>query len=775
MPIDRREFLAGIGGFGLGLGLGGVSHWLPLPVPEVGPDWNRGDQRFVSSTCMLCPAHCGIRGRVMDGSLVSIAGNPMHPVSRGGLCAKGVSGIQLLYHPGRLTGPVERIGPPGSAEFKSVSWDYALEKVASTLTALRDQGDTSSLMWLTGRTPGLMGELIQRFSSACGTPDVIREDDSDGANRVLALSQGIDAPPAFDLDSAGYVLSFGVPLFESWEGLPQASAARNHDPGKGPRWVQLDVRHSRTAARSHEWVGVAPGTYGSLAFGLAYVILKEGIYDAERVRDTMIGLEDSVDENGEPVPGFRSLVVHHGRTEVVARTTGVDPETIVRLAKEFATARQPVAVWDHAVAWRTGGLADALAIHSLNLLVGSLDRPGGVLIQPSLPVKELHPSALPVREHAAPLSRENWAKRIGSGSVTAPGALFLYYSNPVASSPDGDSVVMALEKIPFVVSFSPFFDESAKHANLVLPDCTYLERWQDAPAPSSVPIPVWGIVQPMVEPLHDTRATGDVLLDLAARIGGTLAEGTPAGTFEDLVQERGRALATARRGGVFGDEWTRGELRELESRGWWVPHGQSDSDFWSDLQERGGWFDPYYDYHDRSMFSRFSDGKARLWSVDARRAIGLSDAEIKSGSQPLRLAPTSDEAGYTLRLIPYRVMTFSSGGTTLTPWLMENLGLMTGNAWETWIELNPSTAQEAGLKEGQIVSVESKVGQFRSRVRLFAGTQPGAVNVPYGLHTKIEGWGAIDGSNPLRATGNRIDPVTGLPDWYSTLVRLVPA
>jgi molybdopterin-containing oxidoreductase family iron-sulfur binding subunit len=108
MPIDRREFLAGIGGLGVGLSIGGISHWLPLSSPEVGPDWSPGREEFIPSTCLLCPAHCGIRGRLVDGKLVKIDGNPLHPVNRGGLCPKGYAGIQMLYHPGRLTGPVER-------------------------------------------------------------------------------------------------------------------------------------------------------------------------------------------------------------------------------------------------------------------------------------------------------------------------------------------------------------------------------------------------------------------------------------------------------------------------------------------------------------------------------------------------------------------------------------------------------------------------------------------------------------------------------------------
>jgi len=782
MPIGRREFLAGLGGLGAGIGLGAVSHWLPLPSPEVGPAWSPGQEEFITSTCTLCPAHCGIRGRVVDGKLVRIDGNPLHPVSRGGLCAKGVAGIQLLYHPGRLTGPVERVGPAGSAEFRRIGWDEAIQRVADRLAELRAGSEADSAIWLVGDVSGVMSELLGRFTKAYGTPHLLEEDYTDGSAQVMKLTQGIDRPPAFDMESSDLILSFGAPLAESWWCPTQAARARDPREGRRPRLVQIDVRHSRTASRADEWIPVRPGTYGALAIGIAYVILKEGLSPTQAGLDKIHGLEDWTDDNGRRAPGFRSLVLRHGRTEDVASLTGVPAETIVRLAKAFGTARSPQAVWDQVVGWRTGGLSDSLAIHALNVLVGSIGRPGGLLVQPSLPVPSLDELA-GVRGVDAPPARSelttaDWASRVAAGKATAA-AMFMYHANPVASSPDGPEVARALGKIPLVVSFSPFLDESAKHADLVLPDHVYLERWQDAPAPPSVPIPVWGLVQPMVQPLHETRATGDVILEIAARLGGDIASHFPWPTVEDLVHARGAALTSVRRGGVLDGEFRRGELRELEARGWWIPHNLSRDDFWSLLRERGGWYDPYYDYNDRSSVSQFADGTIRLFPMEAREAIGASKNDLAEGFLPLADSPGASDGGqggeYPLTLVPYRVMTLASGSTPLMPWLLENLGVLSGDAWETWAEINPKTARGLGLRPGQVVSIEAPAGAIRARLRFFEGAQPGVVNVPYGLHTRVEGWGRADGANPLVVVGPRRDPVTGLPDWYSGRVRVVPA
>jgi anaerobic selenocysteine-containing dehydrogenase len=444
--------------------------------------------------------------------------------------------------------------------------------------------------------------------------------------------------------------------------------------------------------------------------------------------------------------------------------------------------RRPVAVWDHAVSWRTGGLAEALAIHALNVLTGAVGRAGGVLVQPPLPVPSLDGTPAGAtgpaagRGGAPAFAAADWAARAAGGGSSAMKALFLYYANPVASAPDPREVVKALERIPLVVSFSPFLDETARYAHLVLPDHIYLERWQDAPAPPSVPIPVWGLVQPMIPPLHDTRATGDVILALASRLGGEVAAQFPWTKVEEIVRQRGADLAAARRGSVFAPSFRREEMRELEARGWWLPHGMSRDDFWSSLKQTGGWFDPYYDYDDRSAASQFRDGKIRLFPGEARKRLASTVPGLEEGFLPLEKAAgtAAAETAYPLRLIPYRVMTLASGGTTLMPWLLETLGILTGDAWETWAEVNPETGRRLGLSSGQRVKIESEAGSFAARLRYFPGAQPGVVNVPYGLHTAVEGWGNAQGSNPLRAVGGRRDPATGLPDWFSARVRVVP-
>lgn len=777
MAISRRSFLVGAAGAGVGFGLGAFSHQFPLESPHVGPDWAPGRETFVPSTCLLCPAHCGIRARLVDGHPTRLDGNPLHPVSQGGLCAKGRAGLQLLYHPSRLKGPVQRVGPPGSDAFEPISWDAALARIAEALLAARQGGAATPVEWMLGDLSGVMAEMVEGFCGASGATRLSVDDYRDGSADILRMCQGIATPPAWDLGAADVVLSFGAGLSEAWWAPTLAARARDARAGRAPRWIQVDARLSRTATGADEWVAVRPGTYGALAMGLTYILVKEGLYDPDDLARRVAGWEDWTDAAGVTHVGYRTLVLRHGRPDDVAARTGVPIVRLTALAKTFGQAKRAVAVWDQSVAWRSGGMADSLAIHALNTVTGRIGRPGGLLVQASMPrlpgPLQPAPADSPVLMQAR-LTSTTWPA--GSDQGAPSSVLFLYQANPLASLAGNDQARQAMARTPLVVSFSPFFDESARHAHLILPDHVYLERWQDAPAPAAVAFPVWGVVQPVVRPLHNTRATGDVLLDLAARLGGRTAAWARWPSVEELVRQRGRSLAGATRGSAFVGGFRQGELREIEDRGWWLPHGQSADEYWETMLAAGGWFDPVYHYDDSAGRSQHAGGRVWVFPADARQRLQRSGEPLAEGFLPLVATASAEpppSSDYPLQLIPFRVMTLAAGGTALMPWLLEHLDVLHDGAWETWLEINPVTALAHGVQAGDRVRVESAAGSFEAVVRLSVGAQPEVVNVPYGLHTRVEGWGDPRGANPLAAVGRRVDAASQLPDWHSTRVRLV--
>jgi anaerobic selenocysteine-containing dehydrogenase len=787
MSLDRREFLWVMGAAGVGLaaqGLPGV-FWTTDDIPDIG--WTPGLENQLNTSCLICPARCGIRTRIVDGRLVRIFGNPTHPMSLGGVCPRGIAGVQMLYHPERLGSPMVQAGPRGSDEWHQITQDEAIALIVERLQMIRADNKPEAMAVLAGYCAGSMQELWSQFLQAYGSPNYVRDDYADGTDSIMNLAHGIARQPSFDLERANLVLSFGAPLFEAWWSPLQAFTAFA-DPqvanGRRPRFVQVDTRFSRTAARSQEWVGIRPGTHAVLALGIAYILIRDQLFDTEFVADHVTGFEDYIDQEGRPREGYRSIVSRNYRTEEVSAITGVPVERITSLAKAFAENQPAVAVFGSDVTLTPNGLLAGLAVHSLNVLVGSINRPGGVLFGDDPPLAPLAPLVLdgmsrqgsqrqPVANGGARFSVGIQALEFATSIVedrTSPvEALLLYYANPLASTSHPEVWSAALEKIPFVVSFSPFLDESTRHADLVLPDLSPYERWQDAPTPASYPYPVWGLAQPLIEPHEGGIHTGDALLEVARGLGGNIAESLPYEDFEALLKARARGLFSAQRGMLYGEEFERQHHRQMEERGWWLAEHDEFDSFWGDLVERGGWMDPHFDETDPARLSRNASGKVDLVPGALRQAL---DAEERNRRPYIDVTSEypGEEAGFPFRLIPYRVSTLASGTLSLERWMAEVPGIFPHVYWDPWVEVNPETALSLDFDDGAMVWIVSARGRYRARLKVSSGTAPENVCAPYGMRHP---GGEL--ANPLQLLADSTDPLTGLPSWHSTRVRLEKA
>jgi len=775
--MRRRDFIevAGLGFSGLASGCWDLRSGQPQVLQwadtiEAPPF----DETRVNSTCLVCPSRCGVRCRVVDGRLVGIEGNPMHPLSRGGLCPRGVGALQTTYHPDRIRGPLRRAGERGETRWEEISWEDALESLRARLAGLRSGDQSDRLAVVAGHCPGTMEDLWWQFLQAFGSRNFVRDDYADGTDAILRAAHGIDAQPAFDLEEAELVLSFGAPLLEAWWSPVQADAAFGRGrPGAAgrPRLIQIDTRFSRTAGRAREWVGVRPGSLGILALGIAYVLIKEDRIDAEFLRDHVSGYEDRVAADGTTQPGFRSVVLQNYRPEEVSNATGVPLERIVEVAKAFADASPALAVPGTGATLTADGLRAGLAVHSLNILRGNVSRPGGVLVGRRPPLKPVASLVLDDAARAA-LARpsvtaapgmagsspEALARVLASLDAGTVDTLFLYYSNPLGSGSGGDGFEMVLGRVPFVVSFSPFLDETSRLADLVLPDLLPPERWADSPAPPSFPFAVWSLAQPVVTPRVDGRGTGDVLLELAKRLGGAVAESLPHENMEALLKSRAEGLFAERRGMIFDEAITTRHIEQTEERGWWLPRFGDFEDFWSALVENGGWVDPFYDFSDPANLSGHADGRIHLYPEGLTAPYAL-EGEDASGDE-----------GFPLRLVPYRVSTLASGTVALQPWLEQRPSVMPETSSEPWVEINPETAHDLGLDHGSSVWVISPRGRYRATALVYPGCARETVNAPYGLRRLDKA-----AANPLALLVGDPDPQTGLRPWTSTRVRVEPA
>jgi anaerobic selenocysteine-containing dehydrogenase len=465
------------------------------------------------SICPLCPAACGLTVRVMEGDAEVIRdgklgvtkmglakkleGDPQNPINQGKLCTRGQAASEITYHPDRIGHPLKRAGARGDGKFEEISWEQAMSELVAKLDALAAANNQKSLAMLTSRRHGMRTELLAEFSKKFGgpAPMVFEFFNDDVLRRANAISYGKEQLPTLNLAEANYVISFGADFLGTWNspvsqnvGYGHMRQGRRSNRGK---FVQVEYRMSQTGANADEWVPVKPGTEGVLALGLAHVIMQSGVHKPVKT----------------PIAGWESGLKDFTPQEV-EKKTGVAAKRIERLAKEFAEQTPAIAFAAGAALAQTNGLFTALAVNALNTLVGS-----------AMDFTPLNSGTV-------------------SNFVIAPETqvLFVDGANPVFASPKALGVKDAVTKIPFIVSFGNFIDETSVMADLILPDHSFLESWVQASPESGAKTEVSMVAPPAMKPLHDTRSTPDVLLDISRRLKKPL--GLPWVTYEEMLKHK---------------------------------------------------------------------------------------------------------------------------------------------------------------------------------------------------------------------------------------------
>jgi anaerobic selenocysteine-containing dehydrogenase len=733
MKIDRRSFLSFVIGGAAGTTLSPLPwkliddssiwsmNWAWTPVPQ------RGEITYVNSTCTLCPGGCGITVRKVGDRVVKIDGMKGHPVNDGGICDLGAAGIQLLYGQTRVKTPKKKI----NGRWHNISWEAAISEVAENLQDLRTNGLSHSVACICDSDRGTVPELLNRFLTVYGSPNFIRTPSiQDNYELALYLTQGVRAIAGFDVPHSDFILSFGSGLIEGWQSPVYMIKSKSTLKQNGGRMEQIEPRLSKTAAKSDKWIAVKPGTEGAMALGIANVIINEGLYHRDFVENYSSGFAE-----------WKKLVIDGFSPSIVSKITGSEVATIASVAREFARARQPLAICGRGAGKSPGSLQDFLAVHMLNALVGNINRTGGMVAVaepdyinwPEAEMDEIASSGMQQTRIDAVGGAENSPARyllnrlpevINTAGESPIRMLFVSGTNPVYGMADSQTVVKAFERIPLVVSFSSFMDETAAQADLILPNHIYLERYEDVPFARGFPKPIFGMVQPAIEPLYDTQHTGDVIIQLAKEMGGTVAEAFPWENYQGCLEE------------------TLEEMASLLEEGFRLDDKISSSN-WADAFET-----------ESSQFE-------------------FSNSEIKALPGYAPVPAEGDESFYQLLLVPYDSMRLASGYVGSPPFLVKALEdtILKGN--DVLVEVNPATAKKLGLSNGQYATLSTPTGSGRVKVYFFDGIMPGVVAIPRGLgHTGENKFLAGKGVNYNTLCAPVDDPATGLDAAWGIRAKL---
>ncbi len=714
-------------------------------------------------TCPLCEATCGLELTLDGGSVKVIRGDQDDVFSHGFICPKGTTLGRLHEDPDRLRQPlIKRNG-----EFVEVTWDEAIAVAGAGIRRIMDEHGAPSLAAYVGNpnVHNLAGSLYLRpLLKALGSPNVFSASTVDQMPKHVssgAMFGNPDLIPVPDIDRTDYLLMLGADPYESngslatapdWPGRMQAIQ------GRGGKIVSVDPRKSKTAKASDEHIFIKPGTDAAWLAALVTAVLEAGGPD---LPDFMTGLAEAK----------AALAIF--TPESVAAATGISGDITRRIAAEFATAPRAVAygrMGTHTTEF--GTLASWLA-DLLNAVSGNLDVPGGAMF----------PLAAIVTPKTQPGGRGfqtgRYRSRVGDypevrgempsaalvDEIETPGAgqvraLLVVGGNPARSIPDSGRVEAALDRLEFMVAVDPYLSETARHADVVLPPPSVLERAHFDVAFTSLMVRnTVNYSPPTFEKPEDHLSEWEILLGLAAAIQGT-------DLSIDQMDEAGAAALLAKAltnpaSPAFGTDqviaWDQvsrftGPQRIL------------------DIRLRTG---PYGD-----GFGNNPDGLSLQRLIDHPHGVDLGALEpglpLASNNPDglVHLAPSQFLAD-----LPRLAKILEGSSDTFV--LVGRRQLRSNNSWMHNIEvlvkgkerctllMHPADADSLGVAAGESVSVRSDAGEIRVPVELSDDMMPGVVSLPHGWgHDDPEARLTVAARRPgvnsnLLSNRTAIDPLSG--------------
>ena len=701
----RRDFLK-VGSLGAAAavltGCENPRRWVKL-VPYVRPPEEQlaGSDTWYASTCRQCPSGCGILVRIMNGRAIKIEGNPDHPLNRGKLCARGQAGLQALYNPDRLSGPVMQKAR-GTRRFQPLVWEEAINQLYNQVQA----AGSNLAIWVGSTISGHLLDLLQRFTQATGAAPPLTFDLYTALNDYagLALSSqtlfGQQEVPSYDISNADVVASFGADFLGTGTsavryGIDYGSF-RSQSLGKRGYLVQLEPRLTITGAKADLWLPVRPGCEGIAAQALIRLIASQGFGTPER-----INLAQSLASNVD--------------VRQIAQTCDIPASELVNLARIFANADRPVAIPGSGLSGSDQGAEALTAIQALNSIAGVS---GTVRLTP-----EAASSVLASPVYSTYAQARQLLSDMSTGKVKA---LLVIGCNPAYDLPGQTAFQDAVKNVPFVASFSPIVDETAIWADMILPDHTYLESWGYQVVAPGFGMPAVSSQQPVVQPYFDTRSSADVLLLIARGIQAS-ASALPWTDEVAFLKDRIGQLPS----GAFG--------------------GSGQAELWALFLQHGGWWPA-------------TEPVARLTTNSIAGAINVTPPVYQG-----------DQAQYPYFFAPYPSVLLSDGRGASLPWLQASPDPLTSISWQTWAEIHPATAEQLGVKDGDLVKVESPYGSIEVPVYTYPAIRPDTIAIPAGQgHTEYGRYARGHGANLMQLIGDQTDTSGKFLAWANLRVKITP-
>ncbi len=477
-------------------------------------------QQIIRAACPHdCPDTCAMLVTVENGKAIKVEGAKDHPTTNGFLCTKVNRYLERTYSDQRVLYPMKRVGDKGKGLFTRISWDEALDTIAARFKTIAQENPQSILPYSYAGTMGLVQSqsMDRRFFHKLGASlldrTICASAGAAGYKVTIGASIGTDMER---FDEARLIVIWGSnPQTSNVHLMPKILEAKR----RGARLIAIDPYRSLTAEKCQQHIALLPGTDGALALAMMHVIINENLIDADYIRQYTLGFELLKERVQDFTPAR------------VAAITGLSEDTIITLAREYATTKPAVIRLNYGMQRHAGGGMAVRTVACLPALIGAWrDAAGGILLSSS-GTFALNTAALERPDFIPPGTRTINMSAIGDallGEMRHPDnsitpldplvkALYVYNSNPVAIAPDSGKVKAGFAREDlFTVVHEIFQTDTADYADIVLPATTQLEQFDVHKAYGHLYVLA---NNPAIAPLGEAKPNSEVLRLLAARMG----------------------------------------------------------------------------------------------------------------------------------------------------------------------------------------------------------------------------------------------------------------
>jgi anaerobic selenocysteine-containing dehydrogenase len=668
-------------------------------------------EKMVRSLCGFCHANCGIKVRVQDGKIGRIEGDPENPVNRGYLCPKAQALKPMLESEERLKFPLKKT----KGGLVKISWDEAFDLAAENLTKIREAYGAESLFHCSG-APVTYGarDGFRQFMGVFGSPNFTGAANLCHVPRKVAFDDAFGGRPEPDLENTRLVIFWaGNPVntsrFTGHASIDGFHRAISRARGRGAKVIVIDAVRTETASLADEWVRPNIATDTALGLAMAHTIIKENLYNRAFVERWVIKF-DKIKRHVEPLT-----------PEWAEDITAVPAERIRDLARLYATTEGAAIKDGNGLDMHTTGVDMVRTICLLVALTGNIDRKGGdvfLSFVPQTPLPTMKSEKRPMGRDEFPLFPEvpfsAVKERLLSESPDRPRAMIVHHANPALVQANRERTKKALEKLEFLMVMDIFPTATTELADLVLPAAADLEM-VDYRAFSSTNGGFLALREKVVEPPQSARPVFEVEYELAKKMG--IEQDYP---FRNAEEWLNFVLKPAK---VTVDDLRRQQViyrspavvyKKYEEDGFKTPSGKVEC-YSERFKKAGRQALPVFEYPKESPAAR----------PDLAKKFGL----CATTRRPAELVHTK------LVNLP------TPGRIYLDP----------------LVKMNTADAAKRGIKQDDMVEVESRTGKIRLKADISGNVMPGVVTIDFGWGNPTDKKASINSLSP----DDVWDPVSG--------------